>query len=110
MKINFRLQQISLRDIALFLIPLFLFWVVLFIEIPYSLTRYLSPYYPAAFFIVLVLYYLCFRLPDPYGAFAGLLLSMSFFALALSYNWTSGYSDNMMFGGLLPYKDARNYY
>jgi hypothetical protein len=35
---------------------------------------------------------------------------MLLFGLALSYKWTSGYSDNGVIGGLIPYKDAKNYY
>jgi hypothetical protein len=35
---------------------------------------------------------------------------MLLFALTLSYKWTSGFSDNFIIGGLLPYKDAKNYY
>ncbi len=35
---------------------------------------------------------------------------MLLFALTLSYLWTSGFSDNFLIGGLLPYKDAKNYY
>jgi hypothetical protein len=35
---------------------------------------------------------------------------MALFALTLSYVWTSGFSDNFIIGGLLPYKDAKNFY
>jgi hypothetical protein len=41
---------------------------------------------------------------------AGFGLTMLLFALSLSYLWTSGFSDNFLIGGLLPYKDAKNYY
>jgi hypothetical protein len=40
----------------------------------------------------------------------GFGLTMLLFALSLSYLWTSGFSDNFLIGGLLPYKDAKNYY
>ncbi len=34
---------------------------------------------------------------------------MTIFAMSLSYLWTSGYSDNLIIGGLLPYKDGKFY-
>ncbi len=103
-------KQGDLRDILLFFLPFVLFWVVLLIKIPYAFSHYLSAYYLVSFLIVLLLYYLCYRLPNRYGIFASLCLSMILLALTLSYQWTSGYSDNMVIGGLLPYKDAKNYY
>ena len=35
---------------------------------------------------------------------------MLLLALTLSFLWTSGFSDNFVIGGLLPYKDAKNYF
>ena len=92
------------------LIPLFLYWIVLILKIPYSFSRYFSIYSVGLFLLVLLLYYLSFRMPDGYRVLAGLGLTMLLFGLALSYKWTSGYSDNGLIGGLLPYKDAKNYY
>ena len=51
-----------------------------------------------------------FGLRGSYKVLAGFALTMLLFGLALSYKWTSGYSDNGVIGGLLPYKDAKNYY
>ncbi len=110
MEKRFNLREVNLRDIVLISLPLFLFWVILLIKIPYSFSYYLSTYHFGSFLIVLALYYLCYRLPDRYSLLAGLCLSMILFAVTLSYKWTSGYSDNMIIGGLLPYKDAKNYY
>lgn len=104
------MRQGNLREAALFLLPLVLFWMVLLIKIPDSLSHYLSAYSLAAFLIILLLYYLCYRLPGRYGILTGLGLGMVLFAVALSSRWASAYSDNLLIGGLLPYKDARNYY
>lgn len=35
---------------------------------------------------------------------------MTLFALPLAYMWSSGFSDNGILGGLLPYKDGYYYY
>jgi len=106
---KFNVKEAVLAGAAL-LIPSFLFWAVLYLAIPSTFNEYFSSYSLGLFFIVLFLYYLSFRLTDPYGALTCLGLTMTLFALALSYKWTSGYSDNMVIGGLLPYKDSKNYY
>jgi hypothetical protein len=62
------------------------------------------------FVFTLLLYYLSLRLRGNIGVLVSLGLTMALFALVLSYKWTSGFSDNFMIGGLLPYKDAKNYY
>ena len=92
------------------LAPLPLFWLILIARITYPITFHFSTYSIGLFVIVLVLYYFSLRLPLAMGVLAGFSLTMVLFALALSYKWTSGFSDNFIIGGLLPYKDAKNYY
>lgn len=92
------------------LLSLLLFWVVLIIRIPYSMTVHLNSYSIGLFFLVLVIYYFSLRLRGNLGISVGLGFTMLLFALTLSYKWTSGFSDNFIIGGLLPYKDAKNYY
>ena len=92
------------------LIALLLFWLILPIRIPSSITSYLNTYSIGPFIIVMVLSYLALRLRGNLAVGIGLGLTMLLFALALSYKWTSGFSDNFLIGGLLPYKDAKNYY
>lgn len=92
------------------MIPIFLFWLVLIFKIPYALTEYISRFSFVLFLLVLLLYYLSLRATGGYKTLTGLGLTMLLFSLALSYKWTSGYSDNGVIGGLLPYKDAKNYY
>jgi hypothetical protein len=92
------------------LAPLSLFWIVVFLGIPYSITLHFNTYSIGLFLFLLLLYYWAFRQRDRVGVFAALGLTMLLFGLALSYKWTSGFSDNFLIGGLLPYKDAKNYY
>src|SRR5258706_12859584 len=87
-----------------------LFWVVLALKIPASFSQYFHLYSPGLFLVVLALYYLSFRLPNKVQILVCFGMTMVLFALPLSYMWTSGFSDNGLIGGLLPYKDARNYY
>lgn len=93
-----------------FLIPLFLYWILLILKIPYSFSQYLSRYSLILFLMVTLLYYFSFRALGSYKVLTGFGLTMLLFGLVLSYKWTSGYSDNGVIGGLLPYKDAKNYY
>lgn len=90
--------------------PLLLFWVVLFINVPASFSRHLHAYTLGSFLIVLAFYFVAFRLPRDHGILLSLGLTMTLLALTLSFKWTSGFSDNMVIGGLLPYKDGKNYY
>ena len=110
MKAVIKSKYINAGMIISVLIPLFLYWIVLILKIPYSFSQYFSRFSFSLFLLVLLLYYLSFRMPARYGVLTGLGLTMLFFSLALSYKWTSGYSDNGVIGGLLPYKDAKNYY
>jgi hypothetical protein len=103
-------KKTELRTGFLLSIPLLLFWVVLLVRIPYSLTSYFTTYSLGLFIIILLLFYLSLRMRGNGGALTGLALTMLLLALPLSYKWTSGFSDNFMIGGLLPYKDAKNYY
>jgi len=104
------LQKVDLVKVGSILLSLLLFWGVLFVGFPVSFSQYFHPYSWGLFLIVLVLYHLCFRLPDRFHAPAALGLTMLLFALPLSYLWTSGFSDNFVIGGLVPYKDGRYYY
>lgn len=110
MNTTFELKNIRFQGVISVLIPLLLFWTVLAVGIPYSITSRFNAYAVGLFVLILLLYYVSFRLPGNAGMLTGLGLTMVLFALALSYKWTSGFSDNFLIGGLLPYKDAKNYY
>jgi hypothetical protein len=103
-------RNIKFWGLISIVLPLLVFWVVLLINIPYSVTFHFNTFSIVLFVIILLLYYFSFRLRGSAEVFAGLCLTMLLFALALSYKWTSGFSDNFLIGGLLPYKDAKNYY
>jgi len=110
MSITVELKKIKFSTAISLLIPMLLFWAVLSFRIPYSLTFHFNTYSFGLIVIILLLYYLSLRLRDNAGVLVCFGLTMLLFALALSYKWTSGFSDNFMIGGLLPYKDAKNYY
>ena len=110
MRATLDFKRINISGVGGWLVPLVLFWLVLAIEIPYSFTQYFHHYELIVFFCVAVLYYLSFRLWGNQSTMVTFGLTMLLFALTLSYLWTSGFSDNFMIGGLLPYKDAKNYY
>jgi hypothetical protein len=59
---------------------------------------------------VLLVYYLIFSLPKKLSWVLGITFTLVILALPLLYLWTSGYSDNGIIGGLLPYKDGKYYY
>lgn len=78
--------------------------------IPVWLSSQLAFYSAVAFLVVAALFYLCFRLPREWGVLAGLTLTLVLFAVTISYKWTTAYSDGAMIGGIIPYKDAKDYY
>lgn len=110
MKERFDPRRLDLVWVGSIFISLFLFWVVLFLKIPSSFSRYFHTYSPGLFLVVLISYYLAFRLPDRFQIPVSLGLTMILLALPLSHLWASGFSDNFIIGGLLPYKDGKNYY
>ena len=110
MSISGKLKEIKIGLVISCFIPLLLFWGMLVLRIPYSITYPFTIYSFGLFVITLLLYYFSLRLQGNLGVIAVLGLTMFLIALALSYKWTSGFSDNFMIGGLLPYKDAKNYY
>lgn len=103
-------KRISAGGIIAWLIPAILFWLVLAFEIPYFFTQYFHFFVPIVFFSVLFLFFVTFRFGGDLGVLTGFGVTMLLFALPLSYLWTSGFSDNFLIGGLLPYKDTKNYY
>ena len=103
-------KDISIKRVGVWLVPAVFFWLILAIKIPYSLTRFFHHYYFFIFMGVFIFYLLSFRLDDDKQILTGFGLTMLLFALTLSYLWTSGFSDNFLISGFLPYKDAKNYY
>lgn len=104
------LKKIDVPGILSILIPVLIFAAALSFRIPPSITRHFFQYSFGLLILTLALYYLCFRLSGHSGALAGLTLTLLLFAVTLSYKWTSGFSDNGIIGGLLPYKDGKNYF
>ena len=86
------------------------YFLVLTLRVPVSLLAYWRNYSILSFFLVLLFYYLAFQIPGRGGWLVGFGITLLFFALALLYLWTSGFTNNGIIGGLLPYKDGRFYY
>ncbi len=103
-------RRIPASAVAAWFLPAILFWSVLAFPFPFSFTKIFHRFIPVVFLGVLFLFYGTFRLKGAPGILTGFGLAMLLFALTLSYLWTSGFSDNFLIGGLLPYKDAKNYY
>ncbi|MCH7662814.1 MAG: hypothetical protein IH859_02975 [Chloroflexi bacterium] len=100
-------------DYRFFLIslpPVILYILILVIEIPYSFSQFFRTYSITLFSLALIVYFLSFQMNGKSGWLLGLSITALLFGLTLSYNWTSGYSDNRILGGLLPYKDGYDYY
>ena len=60
------------------------------------------------FFILLL--YIAFCLPGPWSRFLSIILTFSFFGLALAGLWQSGQSQSTVFNGIVPLFDASDYY
>src|SRR5215208_2361384 len=109
MKARLVLKTVNLHWI-LFLVPLLLFWLFLGLKISPELSRYFHVFSPILFLAIITLYYGAFSARGMGRVVLPLALTMTLVALSLSYMWTSGFSDNFLIGGLLPYKDAKNYF
>src|SRR5512141_2853044 len=99
-----------LGSILSWTLPLVLFWIILGLRIPASISRILSTYSGGLFLVILACYCLAFRLSGPRLTLMALTLTMLLFGLTVSFYLTSGYTDTGMISGMLPYKDAKNYY
>lgn len=99
-----------LEWLVLSLIPILLFWLILLVNVPVSFSQYFHAYSLPLFIIVIVLYYGSYSYSGKIGFLLSLGLTMVLLSLSLSYLWKSGFSDNFLIGGLLPYKDGKNYY
>ncbi len=92
------------------IIPLLFYGIILAIPIPYWISKSFAFYSIPFFLLILILYYLNFRLPEKLRWLGGATLTLILLALRLSFLWTSGYSNDMVIGGLLPFRDAFDYY
>ena len=92
------------------IIPLFFYGIVLAIPIPYSVSKAFAFYSIPFFLLILILYYINFRLAEKFRWLGGATLTSILLALRLSFLWTSGYSNDMVIGGLIPFRDAFDYY
>lgn len=87
-----------------------IYWIVLFIRLPIGFTRIFQGYSLILSVFVLITYYFSYKLPGHAGILTGMGFTLLILAFSLAHKWMSGYSDNFLIGGLLPYKDAKNFY
>jgi hypothetical protein len=91
-------------------IPVFLYLVILIIPVAASVSGVFWSYSLPCFLIALLLYYAGFRLPGTFRWLASACLTMLLLGLTLSFLWHSGYSDDKIIAGLLPFRDGFDYY
>ena len=105
----FRINHRALSVLNI-IIPLLFYGVILAIPISYSVSKAFAFYSVPFFLLILILYYINFRLPEKFRWLGGATLTSILLALRLSFLWTSGYSNDMVIGGLIPFRDAFDYY
>ena len=98
-----------LLNILNIIIPLLLYGIILVIQIPSSVSQAFA-FYSIPFFLLILIIYINFRLPQKFRWLGGATLTLFLLALQLSFLWTSGYSNDMVIGGLIPSRDAFDYY
>jgi len=86
------------------------FLLLLLIPIPYSISRIVTSYSFPFFALTLILYYVSFRLPGLTSWLAAASLTLLLLGLNLSFLWNSGFSNDKIIGGLLPFRDAFDFY
>jgi hypothetical protein len=96
--------------VILVLFPFALFIFILIIPIPISISIFFSQFSFPYFILVLFLYYVSFSVKRKFPWFFAACVTALVFSMQLSYFWTSGYSGNMIIGGLLPFRDGFSYY
>lgn len=99
-----------LQSAFLAIIPTAIYFGLLQMRLPPSLTHIFLNYSPLLFLCILALFILVYSAPGRIRPLVTLGLILVFFGLTLSYKWTSGHSDAISFGSIVPYKDAFNYY
>jgi hypothetical protein len=94
----------------LVLFPFVLFVFILIIPVPISISVFFSQFSFLYFILVLFLYYVSFSVQGKNSWFFAACVTALIFSMQLSYFWTSGFSGNMIIGGLLPFRDGFSYY
>jgi hypothetical protein len=91
-------------------IVLAVYIALLQVKIPYSFSVFFTQYSLGFFLIVWISFSFAFRLRSWPGWLLGFSLTAILLLLPLSYKWTSGFTDNRVIAGLIPYKDQYYYY
>jgi len=96
--------------LSVVVIVLAVYIALLQVMIPYSFSVFFTQYSLVFFLLVWISFSLAFRMRGWAGWFLGFGLTALFLLLPLSYKWTSGFTDNRVIAGLIPYKDQFYYY
>lgn len=99
-----------IRILGVTAILILIFSLIVSLKIPYTFSGFFTRYSLPLFLISWVLFSLSFRMQGWKGWFIGLGITLIFVALPLSFKWTSGFSDNRVIAGLIPYKDQYYFY
>jgi hypothetical protein len=94
--------------LILFLLAFYIF--ILLVPIQISISHFFSKFSFPYFLVVLFLYFISFRAKGEHAWFFSACVTVLIFSMQLSYLWISGRSENMIIGGLLPFRDGFNYY
>ncbi|MFH1185952.1 MAG: hypothetical protein V1755_13075 [Chloroflexota bacterium] len=110
LEIRNTLPRKVLSHIATSMVPLAVYALAALLPVDQSITRALSAYSFPLFGALLLLHYLSYRIAAPYRWLASASLTMALLGLSLSFLWHSGYSDDKIIGGLLPFRDGLDYF
>ncbi len=109
-KLDFGRHTMRRIGVVGILFCLFVYFVIPWLQPLAPLANRLAKYSTGTFIIVFFLYALSFFLEARSKLPFGLLFTLVMVGMTLLSRWSSGFSDNGIIGGLLPYKDGRNYY
>jgi hypothetical protein len=87
-----------------------LYLLILLADMPPGISHLFSSYTLLLFVAVLGLYFAAGSLPGAYRWLALACLTLLLCGLSLSFLWHSGYSSDKVIAGLLPFRDAFDYY
>jgi hypothetical protein len=106
--LRFRPRETAAAFLSIGVVPVLLFVLILLLPIPPTISRRLTAYSWPLFVAVGLLYFGAYRSRYAVAVASGLTLAL--LGMSLSFLWHSGYSDDKILGGLLPLRDALDYF
>jgi len=99
-----------LTGTAVLTIPVILYAIILSIPLSPGITDYARNGGPLVSLLILIAIVPAFKQSGWVGELWTFSIAAILFGMALSWNWTTGYYDGSLIGGLLPFSDASDYY